>query len=290
MQTKSFRLLALLLVVLALLLLAQTAWAAQAVAAQQPLAQGDPPPEGGLPSWFQNIAIAGVLLAPIATVVVQIIKSLGAQLGMPEGYGGVITGVVVVVLVIIAVGAGVLQIEPQVSEALVLVQRIGEALLTLLAALGWYEVGKAVKFYRPVAWFQTASFVQKSTNTGAAVGLALVPLAITLVTLDQFPAWFTQIAVAGLAVAPVGVVIAQILIVMGARLGMPESYTPYILAGVVLVLVVVAVGAGVFEVEDQVAGALATIQRVAEAVLALLAAFGWYQVGAKMQLYRAGAW
>ena len=111
--------------------------------------------EIGLPEWFNNLAVAGLALAPVTVAVVQVIKVIGARLGLPEGYGGYITLAVSLVMVALALGAGVFRVEAQVAEALATVQRVAEAMLTLLAALGWYAVGKRAQLVRPVRWKDT---------------------------------------------------------------------------------------------------------------------------------------
>jgi hypothetical protein len=108
--------------------------------------------EIGLPEWFNNLAVAGLALAPVTVAVVQLIKVIGARLGLPEGYGGYITLAVSVVMVIVALTSGIFQVEVQVAEVLATVQRVAEAMLTLLAALGWYAVGKRAGMVRQVRW------------------------------------------------------------------------------------------------------------------------------------------
>ncbi|MBN1286163.1 MAG: hypothetical protein JXB47_12265 [Anaerolineae bacterium] len=105
-----------------------------------------------LPVWFNNLAVAGLALAPVTVAAAQAIKVIGARLGLPEGYGGYITLAVSAVMVGLALSAGFLQIEPEMAEALRTVQRLAEAMLTMLAALGWYEVGKKAKVVPPVRW------------------------------------------------------------------------------------------------------------------------------------------
>lgn len=110
-----------------------------------------------LPVWFDNLAIAGLALAPVTVAVVQVIKVIGARLGLPEGYGGYITMAVTAVMVGLALGAGFLEIETEMAEALGKVQRLAEAMLTMLAALGWYEVGKRANVIKPVQWQESKS-------------------------------------------------------------------------------------------------------------------------------------
>ncbi len=106
----------------------------------------------GLPEWFNNLTVAGLALAPLTVAVVQVIKVIGARLGLPEGYGGYITLAVSAVMVIVALAAGFFQVEAQVAAALQVIQRLAEAMLTLLAALGWYAIGKKARIIRPVRW------------------------------------------------------------------------------------------------------------------------------------------
>ncbi len=105
-----------------------------------------------LPAWFESLAVAGLALAPVTVAVVQVLKILGARLGLPEGWGGYITLAVSAVMVMLALGAGVFDAEAEVSAALATLQSIAEATLTMLAALGWYEVGKRAKMLPPVRW------------------------------------------------------------------------------------------------------------------------------------------
>ena len=111
----------------------------------------EPTEEIILPEWFNNLAIAGLALAPVTVAVVQVIKVIGARLGLPDGTGGYIALGVSVVMVALALSAGALQIEEGVAEGLGTVQRVAEAMLTLLAAIGWYSVGKQAEIIRPIA-------------------------------------------------------------------------------------------------------------------------------------------
>ena len=105
-----------------------------------------------LPAWFNNLTLAGLALAPLTVAIAQVIKVVGARLGMPEGYGGYITLAVSVLVVIVALAAGVFQVEAEAAAALQVAHRVAEAVLTLLAALGWYEAGKHAQIIRPVRW------------------------------------------------------------------------------------------------------------------------------------------
>ncbi|GAB4450243.1 MAG: hypothetical protein Kow00120_20530 [Anaerolineae bacterium] len=106
----------------------------------------------GLPEWFNNLTVGGLALAPLTVAIVQIVKVIGARVGLPEGYSGYIALAVSVVMVALALAAGIFQIETEVATALQIAQRFAEAALTLLAALGWYAAGKRAALIGPVAW------------------------------------------------------------------------------------------------------------------------------------------
>ena len=130
-----------------LLLLALLAWGVETARAQD-----DGGAAAGLPAWYDDIAIAGFALAPLTTVIVQILKIFLARLGLPEGYSGYLTIAVAMVLIAVAVGAGVLGVEEDAAAILTAVHRVAEALLTILGAVGWYRVGQHMKVMPAVGW------------------------------------------------------------------------------------------------------------------------------------------
>ena len=106
-----------------------------------------------LPTWFEDLAIGVVALAPVAVAITQLIKIVGARLGvLPDGYGGYILFGVVGALVLLAVYAEIFQTEEQVAEILTAVHRLATWLLSGLTALGWYAVGKRAQIIRRVDW------------------------------------------------------------------------------------------------------------------------------------------
>lgn len=102
--------------------------------------------------FLKDLAIAGFALAPLATVVVQVIKVIGARLGLPEGYSGWLTLIVSVALVGLAGSAELIGNQARVAENLAAVQAIAEAMLTMLGALGFYQASKIMNISRPVNW------------------------------------------------------------------------------------------------------------------------------------------
>lgn len=109
-----------------------------------------------LPDWFNNLALAGLALAPVTVMIVQIIKAIGARLGLLEGYGGYITLAVSAMMVIVALTAGFFGVEEQAADKILLIQHFAETMLTLLSALGWYSVVKKAQIVRPIAWSNVA--------------------------------------------------------------------------------------------------------------------------------------
>lgn len=106
-----------------------------------------------LPEWFENLAIAGLALAPATTVIVQVIKIIGARLGvLKDGTSGYVAVFVAAVMVALAISADVLQEQTRVRDWLEVAQRVAEGMLTLLTAFGWYKVGKAANIMPAATW------------------------------------------------------------------------------------------------------------------------------------------
>jgi hypothetical protein len=110
----------------------------------------------GVPEWLwavvANLFVAGAAVAPLASVVTQIIKVFMARLGLPEGYSGAVNTVVVFVILAIIAGAQKLGYEEQLGSVIPFLTTLGSGFLAILASLGWYRVGKALKVFGPVGW------------------------------------------------------------------------------------------------------------------------------------------
>lgn len=106
----------------------------------------------GLPAWYDNLVLAGLALAPVTVAVVQVLKAIAARLGLPEGYSGYIVVIVAILMVVVAIGAEFFHVEEEAALVLQMLQLVAETALTVLAALGWYEVGKRAAIIRPTRW------------------------------------------------------------------------------------------------------------------------------------------
>jgi hypothetical protein len=112
----------------------------------------EPADEIELPEWVINLTIGGVFLAPLVTSVTQIIKAVGNRFGiLPDGSAGYVVLTLSFIAVLVAGLAEVLNAEANVGANIETAQHIAEALLTVLSALGWYEVGKRAEIIRPIA-------------------------------------------------------------------------------------------------------------------------------------------
>lgn len=105
-----------------------------------------------LPDWFQNLTIAGLAVAPVVVVVVQLLKAIMALVGVPEGYSGYVVLFVAVVATLLVFGAEFTGAQAEVANLFTVLERVAQAMLTFLSSLGIYKVSKAVKVMPAVNW------------------------------------------------------------------------------------------------------------------------------------------
>ena len=105
-----------------------------------------------LPDWFQNLTIAGLAVAPVVVVVVQLFKAVMALVGVPEGYSGYVVLFVAVVATLLVFGAEFTGKAAEVANLFTVLERVAQAMLTFLSSLGIYKVSKAVRVMPAVNW------------------------------------------------------------------------------------------------------------------------------------------
>ena len=103
-------------------------------------------------NFLNDMMLAGFALAPFVTAIVQIIKIVGARVGLPEGYAGYINLLVSLVVVVVAWNAELVGNQAHVANMLRAFQGLAEAGMAAIAAFGMYHGGKAMNVLPPVKW------------------------------------------------------------------------------------------------------------------------------------------